>query len=157
MRAMKVTAAGAIYGTITVGTLLAAESAQRETYAETIGAVALAMVLYWLAHAYAGSAARRLREEKALTAKEFVRALLHELPMLGGAAIPLLVLVIFGIAGAKLSTAVKAGLWTSAAVIALIEISAALRTDAKGRELAGQIVLGVGLGLLVIAINAVLH
>jgi hypothetical protein len=157
MPAMRGNPAGAIYGTITVGALLAAESAQRETYAETIGAVALAMVLYWLAHAYAGSAAKRLRDEQALTAKGFVRALGHELPMLAGAAVPLLALVVFGVAGAKLSTAVKAGLWTSAVVIALIEIVAALRAEAKGRELAGQIAIGVGLGLLVLAINAVLH
>jgi hypothetical protein len=157
MPAMRANSAGAIYGTITVGALLAAESAQRETYAETIGAVALAMVLYWLAHAYAGSAAKRLRDEQPLTAKGFARALGHELPMLAGAAVPLLVLVVFGVAGAKLSTAVKAGLWTSAVVIALIEIVAAVRADAKGRELAGQIAIGVALGLLVLAINAVLH
>ena len=157
MPAMRANSAGAIYGTITVGAQLAAESAQRETYAETIGAVALAMVLYWLAHAYAGSAAKRLRDEQPLTAKAFARALAHELPMLAGAAVPLLALVVFGVAGAKLSTAVKAGLWTSAVVIALIEIVAAVRADAKGRELAGQIAIGVALGLLVLAINAVLH
>jgi hypothetical protein len=157
MPGMRANPAGAIYGTITVGALLAAESARRETYAETIGAVALAMVLYWLAHAYAGSAANRLQDEQPLTAKGFARALVHELPLLAGAAVPLLALVVFGIAGAKLSTAVKAGLWTSAVVIALIEIVAAVRAEAKGRELAGQIAIGVALGLLVLAINAVLH
>ena len=43
----------AIYGLMTVGALLAAESADSETYAETVGAVAVTMIVYWLAHSYA--------------------------------------------------------------------------------------------------------
>jgi hypothetical protein len=148
---------GAIYGTITVGALLAAESAQRETYAETIGAVALALILYWVAHAYASSAAKRLEDEQHLTPKGFVEALVHEVAILAGAAVPLLMLVAFGIAGAKLSTAVTAATWSAAAMIAGIEITAAVRAGAKGRGLAAQTAVGIGLGLLVIAINAVLH
>jgi hypothetical protein len=149
--------AGAIYGTITVGALLAAESARSEGFGDTIAAVALTMVLYWIAHAYATSAADRIRDETHLTVKGFADALVHQVPILGGAVVPLLALVIFGIAGATLSTAVTAAIWTAAAVIAAIETTAAMRAGAKGGELAVQIGVGVGLGLLVIAIKVVLH
>jgi hypothetical protein len=42
-----------VYGTVTVGAVLATESAQRETYASTLEGVLVALVLYWLAHSYA--------------------------------------------------------------------------------------------------------
>lgn len=53
--------APAIYGTVAVGSVLAVESAQRESYLETVGAVLIALVLYWLAHSYGESASRRWR------------------------------------------------------------------------------------------------
>ena len=149
--------AGAIYGEIGVGALLAGETALRETYAATIGAVALTIVLYWLAHAYAAFAAKRLREEEHLRLKGLAAELVHEVPILGGAAVPLLALAIADAAGASLSTAVNAAIWTTAAMIAAIETVAAIRAEAKGLELAAEVALGIGLGLLVIAIKVVLH
>jgi hypothetical protein len=157
MPRMRANPAGAIYGTITVGALLAAETAQRETYADTVGALVLALLLYWLAHSYARSVGTRLQDEEPLSLDGFRKSLVHELPILGGACVPLLALVIFGLAGAKLNTAVTAAVWTTAIVIVLLEVVAAIRAEAKGRELALQTAVGIGLGLLVIAINAVLH
>jgi hypothetical protein len=154
---MRANAAGAIYGTVAIGALLAAETAQHETYGETLGAVRLAILLYWLAHAYAGSAAQRLEDEQPLSAKSFGRALVHALPLVGGAAVPALAVCIFGVAGASLSTAISAGVWTSAGVIVLIELVAASGSGARGRAFVAQAGLGLGLGLLVIAIKALLH
>jgi hypothetical protein len=154
---MEIKFSGAIYGTITAGALIAAEFARRETYPRTIAALAIALALYWLAHGYAADADTSIREKKPLTLGGFGSALLHELPILIGAAVPLIVIVIFGLAGAKLSTGITAGLWTAAATITTIELTAALRAGARGAELAIQAVLGVALGLLVPAINAVLH
>ena len=56
----------AIYGLMTVGALLAAESANRETYVETVIAVAITMLVYWLAHSYAEFASERLTEGQPL-------------------------------------------------------------------------------------------
>jgi hypothetical protein len=149
--------AGAIYGTLTVGALLAAERAQRETYLKTIAAVAVAMVLYWLAHAYATSAEHRLRREEPLSAKLLGRTLLHELGILIGAVVPLLVVIAFGVAGAALATAVAAGVWTSAIVIVVIEAVSAARADLRGRELVVQVVVATLLGMLVIVLKLLLH
>jgi hypothetical protein len=148
---------GAIYGTITAGALLAAEFSRRESYAKTIFALVLALVLYWLAHAYAANADRRIREQQQLTLKGFTADLLRELPILGGASIPLLAIVIFGLGGASLGTAITAALWTAAAVIAAIELTAAIRSGVRGRALVIHAVIGIVLGLLVPAINAVLQ
>jgi hypothetical protein len=149
--------AGAIYGTLTVGALLAAEQTGRETYAKTIGAVAIAMVLYWLAHAYATTAGHRLRDREPLSAKLIARTMLHELPILLGAAVPLFVVIVFGASGATLTSAVNAGVWSSAIVIVAIESVSAARADLSGRELIVQVVVGALLGLLVIGLRSILH
>jgi hypothetical protein len=46
-------AAGVVYGTITMGALLAAESPGRESFPDTVAAAVLALALVWAAHAYA--------------------------------------------------------------------------------------------------------
>jgi hypothetical protein len=117
----------------------------------------LAVVLYTLAHAYARSATDRLREKQPLTITGFRSAVVNELAILAGAALPLLALILAGIAGAKLSTALAAGLWTSVTLVVLVEFVAGVRAGARGRELAAQTAVGVGLGLLVVAMRAVMH
>jgi hypothetical protein len=46
---------GAIYGTITAGALLAAESTRGETMPQAVGSAALALVRYRLAHTYSAA------------------------------------------------------------------------------------------------------
>ena len=150
-------AVGLIYGTITVGALLAAESAQSETYIETVGAVVIALVIYWLARSYAEFTGERLERAEPLRFAALGRTMLHEVSILAGAAIPLLALLIWWAAGASLGSAVTAAVWVSAAITALIELAAALRAKLTGLELLAQTALGVLLGLLVIAMKLVLH
>ena len=50
-----------IYGAIAVGALLAAETPRRETYAKTVAAVIITLVLCCLAPSYADLAGERLR------------------------------------------------------------------------------------------------
>jgi hypothetical protein len=154
---MRVSLSSGVYGTIAVGVLLAAETAQRENYAETIGALSLTIVLYWIAHAYASNATRRLREQEHLTAKGFAKAMVEQAPILAASVPPLAMLIVFGIAGASLGHAVTAGIWTAAASIVAIEVTAAVRAGAEGFELVGQAAIGVGLGLLVIVLKLILH
>jgi hypothetical protein len=146
-----------ILGTITIGALLAAESAQRETYGETVGAVVITMVLYWLAHSYADFAARRLRESKPLEFSELLSTMASELWILAGVAIPLLALLIGWAAGAALTTSVSVAIWTSAAMILVIEVVSGVRAGETGHELVLQTALGTVLGALVIVLRVVLH
>jgi hypothetical protein len=148
---------GVIYGTITVGALLAAESAQRETYAETVVAGIIALLLYWLAHSYAQFTAWRLAEGEPSTLGALARTMARELSILIGAGIPLVPLLISWAADASLSSAVTAAIWTSAAMILLVEVVAGIRAEQSGRDLVGQTVLGALLGFLVIALKLVLH
>jgi hypothetical protein len=149
--------AGAIYGTITVGALLAAESAHNETYFETVASVVLTLVLYVLAHSYSEFTGHRLREGEHLTYEGYRRSLVREAAALPGATPPLLAVLIAWASGAALATAVSAAVWTSAGMIVVLELISGVRAGETGRELAAQIGLGALLGLGVIVLKLVLH
>jgi hypothetical protein len=147
----------AIYGAIAVGALLAAETPRRETYAKTVAAVIITLLLYWLAHSYADQAGERLRSGARLTARGLLATMLRELPILIGAAIPLATLLICWIAGTGLSAAVLAAVWTSAGIVLAIELAAGLRGRLRGRQLLSQAFVGALLGSLIILLRGVLH
>jgi hypothetical protein len=150
-------AARFVYGTIVVAVLLAAETAERETYGETVIAVVVALLLYWFAHAYAESAAERIADRARLTVDELVRSMVHESPIILGAAVPLVPLLIWWAVGASLTSAVSVAIWTSAGMIVVYELIAGLRANLSGKDLILQIAIGAGLGLLVIVLKLVLH
>ena len=149
--------AGLVYGTLAVGALLAAESARRETYARTVGAVVVTLLLYWLAYSYAEFTAIRLREHQRFTAAGLGRIAARELSVLLGAALPLLVVLGLWVGRVRLTAAVTAAIWTSAMTIVAIEATIAVRARLPRRELVLQTAVGVVLGLLVIVLRVLLH
>jgi len=149
--------AGLVYGTIAIGALLTAESARSETYAKSVVAVVITLLLYWLAYSYAEFTGRRLERGEPFAFADLADAAVKELSVLIGASVPLFVLVIFWAAGASLSSAVSAAIWTSAGMIVIIELVIGLRADLAGRELVIQTLFGALLGMLVIALRVVLH
>jgi len=149
--------AGLIYGTIAVAALLAAESARRETYPKTVGAVATTLILYWLAHSYAEFTGERLQEGKHFTYSGLVRTATHELTVLLGAGVPFVVLLICWAGGAELTFAVSAAIWTAVAIVIAAEVVVGVRAQLPVRELVRQTAFGAVLGLLVLALRVLLH
>jgi hypothetical protein len=148
---------GLVYGTILVATLLAAESPRRETYARTAGAVALALIVYWLSASYAEFTGERVRDEQAFTPAAFARAAVHELPVIYGALAPLLAVVICWLIGTDLHTGITVGIWAAVAIIVVTEIVIGVRAELTGRQLVVQTATGMVLGLLVVALRVLLH
>jgi hypothetical protein len=148
---------GVVYGVIVIGTLLAAESAIHETYADAVGSAAIAAALYWLAHAYATVLGRRLSVQERLTPGALARALGHDSALMKGAAIPLVVLLLAWAAGASQAAGVSAALWTDVASLIVFELVAGLRSRATRAELALDVCVGVALGLGILALRIVLH
>jgi NADH:ubiquinone oxidoreductase subunit 6 (subunit J) len=147
----------AVYGTISVGALLAAESADQETYLATVGAVTLTLLLYVLIHSYSEFSAERLAASEPLEFEELGRTIARESWLLVGAGVPLVALLLCWVLGATLSTAVTVAVWTSAVMVLLLELISGLRAGATGRDLAFQIGIGALFGTLVIALRIVLH
>jgi hypothetical protein len=154
---MPTSVAGLIYGTISVAALLAAESARSETYPKTVGAVAIIMILYWMAHSYSEYAAERMQEHEPFTYTGMIANATRELTVLIGAAVPFAMLVICWIVGASLTLAVATASWASAAIVIATEIVIGVRANLTGRELVRQTVVGAILGLLIVALRVLLH
>ena len=154
---MRVDARAVLYATISVGALLAAESASNETYADTAGALALTLLVLWLAHAYSEFTAQRLAEKQPLTLDALARSLVRELMNIAVAAIPLLALFICWVAKVPLGSAVTAALWTAAAMIVAVELVAGVRAELSAGALVAQTAVGALFGLLMIALKLILH
>jgi hypothetical protein len=149
--------AGVVYGVITVGALLAAESGSHESYLDTVGSAAIALALYWLAHSYASVLGRRLATHEKLSGGALGRAFLHDWSIVRGAAIPLLALLIAWATGVAQATAVTAALWSAVASLVGFELLAGIRARVAPGELALQAMVGVAMGMAVLALKIVLH
>lgn len=154
---MSVNIARVVYGTVVVGVLLAAETPERETYAETMVSVLIALLIYWIAHSYAEVTARRIAERGPLTTRGLLTSMRREGWILFGEAVPVLPLVIWWLAGATLTVAVSAAIWTAAGMIVVYEVIASVRAELTVKQSVVQIGLGATLGILVIALKLVLH
>ncbi len=148
---------GLVYGTILVATLLAAESPKRETYLKTVGAVVIALIVYWLSMTYAQLTGERIRDDEPFKPAALAQAGADELPVIYGALGPLLALVVCWAAGAGLSTGVSVAIWTSVAMIIATEVVLGVRAELTGKQLVVQTGMGVLLGLLVVALRVLLH
>ncbi len=149
--------AGAVYGIVTIGALLAAESGLRDNYPETLGSAAIAVVLYWFAHSYADVLGLRLSEQRLLSWAELWHTFVQDWAIVRGASAPLMALLVAWAVGASQETAVAAGVWTAAASLVGFEVAAGLRSRAKPAELTLEVVAGATMGLALLALRALLH
>jgi hypothetical protein len=148
---------GLVYGTIAVGAVLAVEGTRHETFVDTIGATVIILGLYWMADAYAGVTGRRLQTRETLSARAFWESLRHEGAVVKGAVLPIAVLLVLWAAGGSLNTAVTAGLWTSAVILVLFEVVAAVRSHLSPTETAIQVLVGSLFGAGVLLLHLLLH
>lgn len=149
--------AGAIYGVIVIGALLAAESSRHETYLETFSSAALAAALYWLAHAYAGVLGRRLTHHERLSFPALVRALAHDWALVRGAGVPLLALAIAWALGASQEDAVTTALWSAIGSLVALELLAGARAHATRGELVVDAAVGLAMGTAILLLKIILH
>jgi len=150
--------AGSVYGTITVGALLAAESSlPHDSYPESVGSIVVALAIYWLAHSYAELLGHRLAAHARLTPGELWGALVRDWAIVRGAGAPLLALVVAWAAGASLQTALTVALATCVVSLVALELLAGLRARARPAELALELSVGVAMGVGVVALRVILH
>jgi hypothetical protein len=149
--------AGIVYGVITIGALLAAESGLHESYLDTFASAAIALALYWFAHAYANLLGRRLATRKRLTGRGLWLAIVHDWAIVRGAAIPLLALPVAWALGATQTAAVTAALWSAVVSLVAFELLAGVRARATPGELVLEGTAGAAMGLAIVALKVVLH
>jgi len=149
--------AGIVFGVITIGAVLAAESGLHETYLEAIGSALVTLALYWLAHTYSDLLGQRLTTHEHLSTGSLLRALAHDWAIVRGAILPLLALAISWVAGAAQETAVTAAVWTCVTSILAFELLAGIRAKSTPGELALEGCVGTAMGLGILALRAIVH
>jgi hypothetical protein len=149
--------AGAVYGLVTIGALLAAESGLRDTYPETVGSAAIAVVLYWFAHSYADVLGLRLADRQRFSWEALGRTFGRDWAIARGASLPLLALLVAWATGASQATALTAGVWTVVASLIAFEVAAGVRSRAKPLELVLEVLVGTTMGLAILGLRALLH
>jgi hypothetical protein len=150
-------AEGGVYGALLIGILLAAEDSHRETYAETIGAAALVLVVYWLTDLYTHLLGVRLRTKERLARPVIRRTVVHELPVIEGGVLPVAVLVLAWATGATLNDGITAAVVAAVASIVALEIVAASRARPSGAAVWLRAAAGALVGLAIVAVKVVLH
>jgi hypothetical protein len=148
---------GAVYGIITIGALLAAESGLHDSYADTVASLVIAVVLYWFAHSYADVLGLRLSQQRVIKWEELWSTFAQDWSIVRGASAPLLALLVAWAAGASQETAVTVGVWTAVAGLIVFELAAGIRSRAKPVELALEVLVGATMGLAILVLRALLH
>lgn len=146
-----------VYGIITVGALMAAESGRHESYADLVGSAFITTGLYWLLHAYSAVLGHRLATAEPLTASGLSHALVEEWAIVRGAAIPLAALLIAWASGASQETGVTAALWSAVVSLVAFELVAGFRSRSSAGELVLEVGVGVAMGVAILGLRVVLH
>jgi hypothetical protein len=146
-----------VYGVLAIGAVLAAESGSHENYLDTAASAVIAILLYWLAHAYADVLGHRLQAHARLSIAILGRAFRDEAAILIGAVLPLLALLFCWALGVALASGVEAALWTTVGSLIAFELLAGIRAKATPRELAFEAGIGATMGLAIIALKVLLH
>jgi hypothetical protein len=149
--------AGAVYGLIMLGALLAAESGLRDTYPETIGSATLAVVLYWFAHSYSDVLGLRLDEHGSFSWAELWQTFSHDWAIAKGSSVPLLILLAAWAIGASQITGLTAAVWSIVASLIAFELAAGIRSKARPLEMALEVFVGASMGIGILALRALLH
>ena len=88
--------AGGIYGTILVTSIVAAADASQTIWL-SLGIVEVTMIVFWLAHVYAGALARSIDASETFSRREIRDVAGHEWPLLQAAVVPSVALLAGGI------------------------------------------------------------
>jgi hypothetical protein len=145
--------AGVIFGTITVGAVLAGENAKGETVPTSVEVSLLVVALFWVVHAWSDDAGERLKQHRRLRWRPLAATLEHQASILRSVLVPVLVLVIAGMCGASDATALWIGMITCAVLLVLIELISALRN----RLPLGQVLIETAAGAVFGCALLVLH
>ena len=149
--------AGAIYGTVVVGGVLAATTHNASPSAIDAGVYALAtVVVFWLAHAWARSLGRRATGVRSLYVGA-AESLAEDWPLVQSAFPPFAAIAAARLLGASHETAIDIGIWTCVAFLGGWGAVIARREGASALGIAARAAACLLLGMVLVGLKALLH
>jgi hypothetical protein len=147
--------AGAIYGTILVAGVLAATTADDAEVGDTALYVFATVLVFWLAHAWADSLARRVTATRR-GLKGFRTTLANQWPLVQSAFPPIVVMIVASVLGADDEAAITWGAWSCVVLLAGWGIVVARKEKESAGGIVGTSVACAALGFLMIALKSIL-
>ena len=141
---------------MTVGAVIAAESAKATDTPREIAATVTVVILYWLAHSYAVLLGQRLDTGRHISWSVVWHALVKEWAIVRGASVPVLAMLTTWALGYSINAVEWAGLITVTVLLVLFEIAAGLRSKLSTLGVFVQSLVGVGLGVGIMLVRALL-
>jgi len=145
-----------VYGIITVGAVIAAESARPADPTREIVATTVVLLVYWMAHSYATVQGERFAKREPLSSKVVVSTVATEAAIVRGASLPIIAMIIAELAGASASTIGYVGMIASIGVLVFFELITGLRSQLGPWALVLQGLVGVSFGLAIVAVRSLL-
>ncbi|HEV3212124.1 MAG TPA: hypothetical protein VGZ03_01880 [Acidimicrobiales bacterium] len=145
--------AGVIFGTITVGAVLAGENAKGETVATSVEVALVVLALFWLVHAWSDVTGERLEQHQRLHWRPLLESLEHQASILRAVVAPVVALVLAGLAGASDATALWVGTVTCAVSLVLIELISALRNRLPATQVLAETAAGTVFGCTLLVLH----
>ena len=156
-RAAEGNAAGLLYGALVSAAVIAVASGHAPTYGRVVLAVAVTLVVYWLAHVYTRVLAERLATPAAPLRDRARAAARHEAAILRGGLPSLLALVVTRLCGADVSTSAEVALWLTVGLLAATGYLAGYAAGSVGWRLAAESGGAALLGVIAVLLNILLH
>lgn len=147
---------GGIYGTILVAGVLAASSEKSPELTATAVYVLSTVVVFWLAHAWADSLARRVIQTRS-GLRGFRITLANQWPLVQSAFPPIAVMLVASALGASAEAAVSWAAWSCVVLLAGWGVIVARREKSSNLGIVGTSAACAALGLVMIGLKAVLN
>jgi hypothetical protein len=141
---------------VTVGAVIAVESANALPPLRDIAAVVIVILVYWLAHSYSTVMGRLYRSRRTWSWAEVRATLAREAAIMRGAGVPIVVMLLFELFGAPSAMVTWAGLATVLVLLVVFQGAAAQRAGMRGLMMLAQMGIGLSFGLALIGLKYVL-
>ena len=150
-------AGSAVYGLMTVGAVVSAESAYAFAPWREVLSVALVLFVYWGIHSYSTLLGRRYVEAAPLSLGNIVEEARFEWSVLRGGSIPLFAMAVAALLRVSSGAVSATGIIATIVALMAFELAAGLRARLSGWMLVLQLCVGAGFGLSLVLIRAILH
>lgn len=143
-----------VFGNVTVAAICAIEASREHVGPRTVNATVLGtMLVYWFAHAYSEVAAMRMAREAPWSWRIIREGLRDEWPLLRGASLPLIAMLLALLLGGDGATCAAAGFWTALVALVLFEAYAARRAGEGWFGVATSAGVGVVLAFALVVLR----
>lgn len=144
---------GIVYGTITVGTVVAIDGSHSTSTTRLVTTTALVLVLYYVAHVYAEILSRRFENPCAVSTSLIIEVMGAESGIVRGASLPIIAMAISTLLGAGTNSVQVVGLVITVLCLVTFEVIAGIKAHFTPTQLLVQAAVGVGFGVGIIAIR----